>query len=176
MQNVVSDLVSLLLFLTYGVISSSSLLPAPLLRFLFVGVLQDTSGLETRRKMSLLQEWTDELQAEAQATERLRWSWRIPTAPTLEHATEVRRRAGRRGRFVSRLLHSCRHKQNRLCTHHDELWQFFFVQFFRDERTKRVRAVYAPLIEICRHFSFIRKKQQTPIRHEFFLQISMMIG
>ena len=25
-----------------------------------------------------VQEWTDELQAEAQATERLRWSWRTP--------------------------------------------------------------------------------------------------
>ena len=60
----------------------------------------------------------DELQAEAQATERIRWSWRTP-APngadngrscgneesslhrrTLEHATEVQRRAGRRGKFV----------------------------------------------------------------------------
>ena len=81
-----------------------------------------------------LQEWTDELQAEAQATERLRRSWRTP-APngadngrscgneesslhrrTLEHETEVRRRAGRRGRFVSRLLHSCLHSRDILAT------------------------------------------------------------
>ena len=39
-----------------------------------------------------LQEWTDELQAEAQATERLRWSWRTPapTAPTMGQAVATR--------------------------------------------------------------------------------------
>ena len=89
-----------------------------------MGVLQNTSGLETRRKKGVREEVREKgdersllqqqcrsevlarIDGEAQATERLR------RRRTLEHATEVRRRAGRRGRFVSRLLHSCLHSRD----------------------------------------------------------------
>ena len=35
------------------------------------------------------------------------------------------------------------------CTHHVELWQFFLRPCFAGIKEQRVRAVYAPLIEIC---------------------------